>query len=391
MNLTFNDLYSDKIIDCNLLVVCGKHSLFNNIAIDRIKDDVRLLCEKQLGENIGRQYETQMSDMGVYIDFDKFMEVNKVPPFIGKWFCNVNYSILTAKQKKQFMEYIKINSSYGKLVIEINDFMDFRKLLNNRVIRYSKTTNLISLSFPSRKMVRKMVGLRCKENGISLADKALDLFVMRMSDNYDEYERMISIVLESGLVDITFNNMKGLLKGIENYAINDFLMAILRPPRSRRSSKKKLYNMMSMMIEDIGAVKLINSLKRNIDTLIKVRGYINQGYIPGRLKYSIKEFKEKLPEDCSIGKLSDYVLKKNIAIANNSSIRDLMFIKLMLENRRGYSKESCEISLIRVIHRALISSERLPKSIGITNDIDEELYQLNRVFIDVPRDFIEEK
>ena len=136
------------------------------------------------------------------------------------------------------------------------------------------------------------------------------------------------------------------------------------------------------MVEDAGGLKLVNTLKRNVERLISIRTYINQGYIPGRVKYSLTEFKSKLPEDDYLRNMSDFTLKKHIATALDCSLRDLMYIKLILENNTGYDNASCEMTHMKVINRATLSYDMLLSDIGVQDDIERMLYRLNRALID---------
>lgn len=384
MQFSFGDLYKDDLLESKVLVVMGNYALFNNIAIDRVKDKVRDECKASMLKFMGVLTEEEknmnLKDTGNIVDFDKFIEYSKVPPFLGKWYCNVDYKMMTKKQKDKLDEYLQYPNKYGVLTIESNDFRDFKDFTRNRLFKQNNGVNFIKLSFPNRGVLKNLIKDRCGH--IKIADKAMDLFIMRMSDNYDEYDYMLSTVVNSGYKEIGFDEMKEILAGIENYAIDDFMDAILKPPTEPGKSKRRLYTMMRVMVDDAGGMKIINTLKRNIDRLIEIRTYINQGFIPGRIKYSIKEFKERLPEESPLKNTSDFILKKHIATALDCSLRDLMFIKLILQSNTGFSDEACEMTLIKIIHRAVVGYDRLLSDIGIQDDMDRLLYRLNGVLIE---------
>lgn len=383
MILNFGELYKDTILDSKVLYVCGSYSLFNNIAIGNMKATVEKMCRDRLKHVMSEdEEELDLREFGIMLDYEEFMRSVKVPPFVGKWMCIVDYKMLSTKQRNSLKEYIKHPSNNGIVVVESTDYFDFKDIIRDRIIKQSKDVHAIKLSFPSQTIVRRMVNEHLSEKRIS--QKAMDLFIMRMSNNYDEFENMINLVKDNDNEVIDLELMTMILKDIENYAIDDFLLALLSPPRGRRSSRKKLFSMMDVLIEDIGAVKLVNSLQRSVDNLILFRQYINDGYIPGRLRFSLTEFKGRFPKDHAISKMSDFAIRKNIKIALNSSLRDLLFMKMILKSRTGYSREQCERVLVTVMHRAMLSADRLCVDIGIIDDIEARLYKLNRVFLDYP-------
>lgn len=384
MILSFAELYQDKLLSSKVLYVCGSYSLFNNQAIDRMKKHIEQLCREKL-KNVMLESENDLDikEFDILLDFDEFMRNIKVRAFVGKWVCIVDYKMLTTKQKNQLKEYIKKPSENGLMVIESNDYVDYKDILKDRVIKQSSEVHALKLSYPSKTIVSRMVREELKDKHIS--EKAMQLFILRMGTNYDEFESMIHRVKDSEDKVIDLDLMKSLLAGVENYAVDDFLLALLKPPRGRRTSRKPLFTMMGSLIEDLGAVKLLRYLIRSIDNLIMFRVLINDGYVPGDLTYSLVEFKEQLDKDSPILRMSDFAIRKHIKIALRTSLRDLFYMKLLLKSCRGYSDEQVERVLISTIHRALLSVDNLCIDIGIRDVIEENLYKLNRVFLDYPR------
>ena len=97
------------------------------------------------------------------------------------------------------------------------------------------------------------------------------------------------------------------------------------------------------------------------------------------MKYSLEEFKGKLEEESPLKKLSDFALRKNISMALDTSLKDLTYMKLILSTSKSFDDESCEIVLMKLMNRALLTEERLLCNIGVQNDIDMELYNINRL------------
>lgn len=374
MIYSFADSNNESIYHSRVLIVCGGHAIFNNMIIDRVRDNIREDCMKRLNTD-NKEYLT-LRDLDLDVDIGKFLEVCKVPPFVGKWYCRVTLKELSKGQKDKVDKYIKSPSKYGVLIIEITEYREFKSYLNNKELKKSKESNVIKLSYPSKRDLRQLV--ESKTQGIKIADKAMDLFIMRMSDNYDEYENMINMLVDCEENTIDYDRMKDILKGVENYAVDDLLKTFIVPPRGDKG-KKRAYSIMHVMIDDMGAYKLVNLLKSNVDKLVLIRAYINKGYIPGRMKYSLEEFKGKLEEESPLKKLSDFALRKNISMALDTSLKDLTYMKLILSTSKSFDDESCEIVLMKLMNRALLTEERLLCNIGVQNDIDMELYNINRL------------
>lgn len=388
----FGDMNEDELYKSNVFFICGSHAVFNNVVVDR----VRAISKAEVTSMLGDVGDISLSELGIEVDYKLFMENVSVPPLIGKWYCKIAYEELTKAQWKKLEEYMKKPSKYGRLIVEVTDFKNYKSILNSKVVKSNKDIGAIKLSYPSTKDVREMV--ERKTEGIKIAEKAMDLLLIRMSDKYDEYDNIINIIVDSGEKIVDYDMMRELLKGVENYVLDDVVKAILRAPTNERG-KKRVYGIVYVMKEEVGAVALCKMIKRKINTLIKLRSYINAGYIPGKLKYSVSDFKDKLDTEDEFKKMNDYVLRKYIEMAMITSLRDLQYIGLILgkiyvpeyssnkndkdkdkeERKEGrkeiriVTEEQAEIMLMRVMNRALVSGERLMYTIGVKSSIKEEI------------------
>lgn len=374
MLLSFSELYKDTILNAQVLIVCGKHTIFNSIAIDRLRNVCKSECFKQLGMSMTDKG-TTLQTLGNAIDLDTFMTYHNVPPFIGRWFCYSDISTLTTKQLDFIQQYIKNPSKYGVLVLEATEYSLYKDFLHNRTIKTDKVCHLLKLSYPNKTILKQII--LEKLQGISIADRALDLFIMRMGEAYDDYDLVLSRIQVLNLTSISYDDMKKVLTGIEHFNIDDFLKVLLKPPRTAKTSKKKITHMMYTLMGDLGAQQLLKMIAFHVDQLLELRTYINKGYIPGEVKISLSDFKDKLEDGNVFKTMSDYVLSKKINLALTVSQRDLLYLKLMILQGMSSEKDTCEKTLYVILSRALLSPARLSEYLGCRDIVDKELIMLN--------------
>ena len=390
MKYRFQDIDNTQMYgSCRVIFVAGQYPIFNNIVIDKIREqckgDIEGLdqetVEKFISEFTGSSYESNAS-----LDFKEFIDVVKVPPVSGKWFCNVDYSFLTKKQKDLLSRYYKKPSENGILVVTMTDWKDYRFFLNNRGVTGNKYTHIIQLSFPSRSTLKTLVVSFFKERKVNVSEQAAELFIMRMSNAYNEYDDTIDKICV-GIKEwdtISYADMVSSLKGVENYVLDDLLERLTVPIKSKKVvGRRKIYKMLNAVISDMGAKVIVNKLKYKLDDLIEMRIQINNGNIPVMVKYSIEKVKGRLGEDSRLQKLSDYAFKRYAYLASQTSLKDWYFMKLILSNiKNSWSEAENERALLALVHRSTMSNDRLVNDIGIKNTLEEGLTRLNGIFYD---------
>ena len=403
MKFTFKDITNKEVYDtAKVLFVVGPYNIFNNIAIDAVKD----LCKPSFSykgyHSTGLlkgldPSELESISISNVVDINTFPHVLSTIGVSGKWFCSVDYTFLTKKQKSWLDGYIKNPADTAKLVVYCHNFKDYRNLLKSKVLINSLNAHILQLSFPYRQALESVVKMLFTQREVNIEQKAIELFIMRMSNSYDSYEETIDkIIVESVPKDtstaidpkwkytITYNDTLSAMKGIENFVLDDFLERLLIPLNSDKTNgKNKIYRMLSALLEEMGPQQLVNKLKYKIDDYIEFRLAINSGIIPVIAKFSVIEAKERLGENSSLSKFSDYTFRRMAKIAGKTSLRDWVYMKMILSTasfKRG--QESYEKALYSLINRSVLTESRLNNDIGIENIMTVDLDRLDKIKYD---------
>lgn len=389
MKFSFNDIYNEDIYkSANVIFVTGQYNIFNNIVIDKFK----LLAKGN--ESIGAS-DDLLGEFGVsnsneristYVDFNTFINVINTPSINGKWFCVADLSLLNAKQKEILNKYISNSNSNGILVIVSHNYRDFRQYLFNRVLLNSNNAHIIQLGFPNRSLLYQIVTDLFADRKVKIGQQSAEYFVMRMSSAYDDYIDVINqISLGYTGNSISYEQMQQELKGIDNYIIDDFIEKMLKPIGSDAiKTNRTIYKIMASLLREMGASKIISTLKYKIDDYIEFRIAINNGSIPIKVKYSVVEAKKRL-EGNRISKIADFRFRQMARIASLTSLKDLVHIKLLINdidsNSYG-SEEKAEKILHAIVHRTVYSREQLNTYLGLENSIEKEIEILDSIKYD---------
>ena len=407
MKFTFKDLTNKEMYaSAKIMIVMGQYSVFNNIAIDAIRDICKptdyfetsndLIAEFGIEDDFDTSSNNQSNiTLSNTIDIDTFMQVNTIPSLYGTWFCSVDYGFLTKKQKDWLNKYMKEPSDNGRLVIQSTDFRDYKYFLKNKIVLNSTSIHAIQLGFPSRTTLESIVKALFEDRGVYIEKQAIELFIMRMSASYDQYVEIIDkIIVESVPKDtnnkdkgwkytITYDDALNSMKGIENFVIDDFLNRLLIPLKSNKTNgKNKIYKMLGALLKEMGAKELINKLRYKIDDYIEFRMAINSGKIPIMVKFSVSEAKGRLGEDSKLNRFSDYTFRRMARIASETSLKDWVYMKMLITNiQNRYSETSYEKALYSLISRSVLTESRLNNDIGIdyslnvsVKDLDKQIY-----------------
>lgn len=391
MKYKFSDINNENMYKtARVMFIAGPYSIFNNRVADRLKNMCRGSLEATEGvEKLMEEFvmsRHEYSQTSSSLDFTEFLEVVNVPAVTGKWFCSVDYKMLTKKHKEALDKYIKKPSENGVLVVIMTDYQDYRPYLKNRSITANAFTHLIQLSFPYRSILISLVKEMMIERGVKVADKAVELFVLRMSRSYDEYPQVLDRICRQweGRT-MTYNDMSQELKGIENYVLEDFLEELVNPIKNKRIvTRRKIYRMLNALLSDMGPRELALRLRSKISDLIEMRILINTGVIPIRLRFSVPEAKSRLDEDHKLKRLNDYTFRRYAEIASKTSLRDWVFMQMILNNvEHSWNPSENAKAIYALVHRAIMSESRLMNDIGITNILEEQLYDVNSAFLNI--------
>lgn len=376
MKYTFKDFNNPKLFsnDLRVLIVTGSYSMFNNMACDK----VRLMCK---GEEI--EYDPELfAEFGIKLDdganlqfsnnlsIDEFIESISVIPTTGKWYCSTPISLLTKKQKEWFKNYIKNPSDNGILVLFSTEFKEYMEYLRDKTIINSNYVHIIQLSFPDREILSKIVNDKFNDHGVIINKPEIETFIFRMSNAYDDYDTVIDKIclgLDKDHV-ITKKELIDSMKGINNCVLDDFIDKLLVPFKNDTpTNRKAIFRMLGALMEEYGAEDLCKRLKKQINVYISFRQEINKGNIPVLIKYSLKEVRGRLGENHPLNKVSDFRFKKMAYIASRTSLRDWVYMRMLLDNTSVYNKRSYEEALYRVTVRSILNPCMLNYDLNIGN------------------------
>lgn len=386
MKYSFKDIDNEGMLTSTaMMFIAGPYSIFNNM----INDKLREMCKGSI--NLSEDTTDLMDEFSVSdnddtisnsLDFGEFMEVVKVPAVTGKWFCSVDFSVLSKRHKDVLDRYYKRPNKNGVLVVTIQDFADYKMFLRNRILGSALNSHLIQLSFPNRTTLVNLVTKFMGDRGVTVAQKAAELFVMRMSASYDEYAETIdNVCLNRKGQTLTYPDMIESLKGIDNYILEDFLIQLTVPMKSHKIvSSRKIYKMEAAMLEEFGERQLVNKLRYKVEDMIDMRMLINKGIVPIRVKYSVPESKRRMGEEHRLNKLSDFAFKKLASVACRTSLKDWMFIKMILNSADSkWSDTEYERIVHILVNRSVFCESRIMNDIGITDIVSEGLFEVNKM------------
>lgn len=385
----FREIYDPSVYEqSKVIFICGKYPLFNNIVTETAKvksrGSLEINDDALIGEEFGETIDTGVGNLN--LSFDEFMSYVRTPSLFGKWFSALQYSSLTAKQKERLNNYIRKPNENGLIVIVVEDFKDVRNIRRNNVINKSKEVALFNLNYPPRDILVSIVTSEFAKHGIVVEHSAVEYFILRMSEYYETYQTEISNIVVKVLgnqdrsakeIKLNMKDMKGLLRGTENFMFNDFVMRLTKPVTK---NSRKVYKMLDSMVDSLGYARLRNRLVKTIEKMILYRQAINDGYIPIIIRYSASEAKEALGEKHPLYKDNDILFKKNAYLASQTSLKDWYFMLLILSNtdKRKINDDAYNLKImLSLINRSIIPTDRLMNDLGIKNTLEEGLYDLN--------------
>jgi hypothetical protein len=373
--------------------VFGKYNYFNKKVSDKMKKQCIQTQFRPTLNGIGLASEFGIDD-GDYsestsLDFDRFIETVDSPSINGLWYCVATLGTLTKKQKENLIRYIKEPSANGRLIITGDNWLDYKEYLRNKILVTSMVSSYIELSFPSRDIVKKIVQEDFAELGVEADSRALDYFMIKMSSAYDKYDETISMIAEShkeahsgNKIDIA--SMKIYMKGIEYFVIEDFVRELMKPMRSDLTNSKKVLKIMAALEDDIGAKDLLYKTQKIVDESIEFRLLINKGIIPVGIKYfykdAIADINKVYGDKNKFEKMSEYTFRRKAQLASETSIRDWVYIKLMISNALSVaitSDEQCKKALYEICTRSVLTKSRLNNIIRIDNVLYNDLNALD--------------
>lgn len=396
MKFTFKDIDNEKIyVDSNVVFAVGAYPIFINIVVDMLKDT----CRVDVDETADILDEFDFADTGNLtnnnVDFDTFIDVVKMPNINGRWICVTSLNELTKKQLEKLNTYIKSPSENGLLVVTSIDFKEYSKYLSNRSLCYGTRSHIVQLSFPSRQKLVDIVNKIFLDYNLEVTKDAINLFIIKMGNNYEEYRTVIetniasmftSISTGDGVqatktVNVDYKTMLECMKGVENYILDDFIEQLTEPLTSDKIVKnRKVYKMLMAMVDEFGARALVSKLRYSIDDIITMREVINIGYVPMGVKYSVEEAKRRLGEEHPFYKISEYKFRKLVEIASKTSLKDWVSMKMILMSPGQRAQDSeYEKALNTLVNRSVFCDSRLTNDIGLTDILETDFNEIHKI------------
>lgn len=375
MKYAFKNILEEDLYKSGLCVfVTGPYSIFNNIVSDKFKDMASSKEEFHVDPELLTEFGiTNVAETkpNTSVDIDTFRDVINIANIHGKWYCKASWETMNKKQREYVMEYMKSPNSNGYLIVVIEKYADYRFFLKHRLLANSKESHLIQLSFPNRAVLKDIVIERFRRRGATISVEAAELFVMRMSASYEDYERITEKVLTMFSGEITQKDMEKALKGVENYIIEDFIEFLLKPLSGSEIQKnRKIYKMYGALVREMGAEEVISKIRYRVDELIEFRVAINRGIIPIQVRFSVEEAKQRLGEEHKLFKVPDFKFRKLAYIASQTSLTDWFYMQTILTKAgngryRMRDKEEYERLLYTLVHRSVLNAHRIKKGIGL--------------------------
>ena len=381
MVLRFKDIFSEIVMSSRVLFINSRYSIFSNMLTDRIRDrycKLEFEISHDTLDEFGLSTAADDADASIRTDtIDDFMELNNIPSLTPKRVCIVDYDTLNKRQKEWVERYIKAPSPLSILVVTIHDYKEANRISRNRLVRQGEKVHLISLSFPNRDKLREIISLSLK--GIKLEPKAVDLFIWRLSDNYEEYQEAFERVRLSGLKSVDYKEMFDLLEGIDNYNIEDFIRLLLKPPRNPKSKPRNVYKALRSLVDEMGARAVVTKVSSALEVIQEMRMLMNNGTLAAGLRFKMSDFKASLDDSSKLKNMSDFRVLKYYRLAMMTSLRDIVAARLILKNARvnTYSDETYERMLFTLINRCTFNENRVMNDIGMKDTLEHGLYGLN--------------
>lgn len=391
MRYTFKEFDSLDLFskDLRVLFVTGNYAMFNNMVCDRVRNICKgeaIKFDEKLLEEFGIKIdESSTAQVNNNLDLNSFISTVGTVPYSGKWYCSVPIGALTKKQKDWLKNYIKNPSDNGILVLQSMEYKEFSEYLKDKVINQSKYVHIIQLSFPDRLTLAKIVESKFKDRGIFIDKPEIETFIFRMSNAYDDYDAIIDKICSTLEVGhkLTKKDLLDGLHGINNCVLDDFIERLLIPFKTDTPSNRKLiFHMLGALMEEYGAQDLCKRLIKQIDMYILFRQEINKGNIPILVKYSLVEAKKRIGEDSALNKVSDFRFKRLAFIASRTSLRDWVYMKMILESTTYYNPRSYEEALYRLTVRSILNSNMLNYDIKIGSIRNQEMTKIDSINYD---------
>ena len=367
MLYTFSDWDMLQNSDFPVYILAGETNIFANAIASTQRNKCRgELANIKISEDLLREFglpvDADANSAEVSADFNQFCSVAYSPSITGKWFCSVEYEQLDANKLKKLNEYMSNPSQYAVLVVYMRDFRQFMKLQKDPKIKRNSKIAYINLSYPPTAFLKSFVSSLFKGRGQTINNDARELFIAKLGNHYDDYSFMADKFYMYTDTAITYQDVASVLKDVENYVLDDFMLELTKVISKDTKTNKKIYKIVRSLLSEMDINKLLSMIHYKAVDLCNIRLYINKGYIPIGFQYSVAEVQERLPENSRLKTMSKHTFSKLVSIASRSSLQDWLYIQ-QLTSLKSYSPISGLRILHLLIHRDLFTQEVLRDAI----------------------------
>ena len=385
MKYTFKDILNEDIYkNCDLAVITGRNHIFIDMVIDTLKDLVDSETNELTTSELDGEFNVREEEYsGNFVDIDTFKDVIGSPSINGRWVCICDYKSLNKKQKGYIDLYKRKTSNLGLLIVYSTDFVDYRNMLKDNIMRMSLRSHIFDLSFPHWATLKEIINSIFESKGKRIEVNALELFTIKIGKAYDNLYELVDLVIdESGGPCISNLDVKRAMKGIENFTIDDFIEQMLQPLKNDSTNNKKIYRIMASMMDEYGSLKLAKRMLSTVNELIEFREHINKGTIPVKINYIYNDCIKEIGKDSKISKYSEYRFRKLAMTAAQTSLEDLVYIKIILMKAvRAYNDEERFELLYDIVTRSVLNDNIIDNIIGVDNIMDNQCKYIDSITI----------
>ena len=385
MKYTFKDILNEDIYNnCNVAVITGRNHIFIDMVIDTFKDMVDSETNELTTSELDGEFNVREEEYsGNYVDIDTFKDVIESPSINGRWVCICDYKSLNKKQKGYIDLYKRKPSSLGLLIVYSTDFVDYRNMLKDNILKMSLRSHIFDLSFPHWSTLKEIINSIFESKGKRIDVNALEQFTIKIGKAYDNLYELVDLVIDESVGPCISNiDVKRAMKGIENFTIDDFIEQMLQPLTNDSANNKKIYRIMASMIDEYGSLKLAKKMLSTVNELIEFREYINIGTIPVKINYIYNDCIKEIGKDSKISKYSEYRFRKLAMTAAQTSLEDLVYIKIMLMKAvRTYNEEERFGLLYDTVTRSVLNDNIIDNIIGVDNIMDNQCRYIDSIKI----------
>ena len=385
MKYNFKDILNADIYNnCDVAVITGRNHIFIDMVIDTFKDLVDSETSEITTSELAGEFNVREEEYsGNYVDIDTFKDVIGSPSINGRWVCICDYKSLNKKQKGYIDLYKRKPSNLGLLIVYSTDFVDYRNMLKDNVLRMSLRSHIFDLSFPHWATLKEIINSIFESKGKRIEVNALEQFTIKLGKAYDNLYELVDLVIdESGGPCISNLDVKRAMKGIENFTIDDFIEQMLQPLKNDSTNNKKIYRIMASMMDEYGSLKLAKRMLSTVNELIEFREHINKGTIPVKINYIYNDCIKEIGKDSKISKYSEYRFRKMAMTAAQTSLEDLVYIKIMLMKAvRTYNEEERFGLLYDTVTRSVLNDNIIDNIIGVDNIMDNQCRYIDSITI----------